>query len=185
MKKILFMAAVITVSMGLTACGSRNEENNIESGETESTFEEQVIMQETLSEEMESEESGSDGTEAAESEGLDNFDVEKQTFLDFAVKVKEAVAEKDMEKLSELVSFPTYVGFQEEGIVIEKKEDFMALDPERVFTPDMLISIEAADAEKLEASMAGFTLAKAYEEGIPSITYSMTGGRLGITGINY
>lgn len=190
MKKIIVIAAVLTMSVGLVACGGGNptqkseeKENNYsvqaDSGETETGTEKEAEQK------TEKETTGTEAAASAEDEGLDNFDVDKKTVTEFANQIREAVAAKDIEKLADLVSYPTYVGFPDEGIVIQSKEDFVALDQNQVFTEAMLSSINDADVSALEASMAGFTLAKAYEQGIPSITFSIVNGKLGITGINY
>lgn len=205
MKKILLTVMILTMSLSLMACSSGSK--GIETEVQESTREEQV---ETKKEQVESKEEQAEtketeslasetqtpestttdidtdtDTDTGEDKRLENFDVDKKAVVDYAAKIKTAMAEKSMEQLADLVSYPTYVGFPDGGLFIENKENFTALDPEKVFTADMLSSIEATDSDALEASMAGFTMAKEYKTGIPSITFSMVDGKLGITGINY
>lgn len=166
MKKLVVIM-VLLISLGVTACGN---EKSIEITENAASEEEQH------SEEVPETEDGLED---------DNFTVEKQEVLDFAQQVKEAVLEENIEKLADLTAFPTYVGFKEEGIVVETREDFLALDQEKLFAVEMLDSIKEADAAALEPSMAGFTLQKAAEEIVPSITFGMAEGKLSISGINY
>ncbi len=117
-------------------------------------------------------------------ERLDNFDVDGKEILAFAEAVKEAVAAKDLEKLADLTGFPVYVGLDGVGVV-ETREDFLALDPELVFSKEMTASIEKADPDDLSPSMAGFTLMDYETQGSPAVTFGLVKGELRITGINY
>lgn len=113
----------------------------------------------------------------------DNFAVDTASAADFGRKIKEAVADKDIEKLADLTIFPVYVGLTEEGTIVETREDFIALGAEALFTAEMADSIEGADESGLSPSMAGFSLYS--EDGAPSITFGVQDGKLGIKGINY
>ena len=124
-----------------------------------------------------------DSEETAEGTYEDNFAVDTNTAADFGGTIKEAVAGKDIEKLADLTTFPVYVGLTEEGMVVETREDFIALGAEKLFTEEMVKSIAGADEKSLSPSMAGFTL---YDgDDAPSITFGVQEGRLGISGINY
>lgn len=112
----------------------------------------------------------------------DNFDVDGEAAAEFGRMIKEAVAQKDVEKLAELTGFPVYVGLSG-GIVVETKDDFIALDVEELLSDEMLSSMADADENALSPSMAGFTLYGS--EGAPSITFGVREGRLAISGINY
>lgn len=115
---------------------------------------------------------------------LDNFDADMEDVAAYALAVKEAVAKKDLEGLADLTGFPVYVGLDGAGIV-ETREDFLALDPELVFSKEMMDSIEKADPADLSPSMAGFTLMDYGTEGSPAITFGLVDGEFRITGINY
>ena len=109
--------------------------------------------------------------------------MDTETAAAFGKEIKEAVAAKDMEKLADLTTFPVYVGLTEEGMVVETREDFIALGAEKLFTEEMVQSIAGADEKSLSPSMAGFTL---YDgDDAPSITFGVQEGKLGISGINY
>lgn len=112
----------------------------------------------------------------------DNFDVDGEAAAEFGRMIKEAVAQKDVEKLAGLTGFPVYVGLSG-GIVVETKDDFIALDVEELLSDEMLSSMADADENALSPSMAGFTLYGS--EGAPSITFGVREGRLAISGINY
>lgn len=113
----------------------------------------------------------------------DNFAVETDTAAAYAKLIKEAVAEKDIEKLADLTSFPVYVGLSKENPVIYTREEFIAIDANLLFSEEMITSIAGADETTLKPSRAGFTLHG--PNGMPSITFGVQNGKLGISGINY
>ena len=189
MKKTgIILILSMAVLLGLTACtnGKEKEAENPPADET-------VI---DTGETVETEKKSGPDSEAADSKAeaepepaqpdpdLDNFDADMEEVAAYAEAVKEAVAAKDLEKLAELTGFPVYVGL--EGVdVVETKEAFLKLDPNQVFSEEMLVSIEKADTADLAPGMAGFTLMDYDTEGSPSITFGMVDGELRITGINY
>ncbi len=104
----------------------------------------------------------------------DNFAVDKEAAKAFAQKVKDAAAEKDLEALAELTAFPVYV--------VETREDFLKLGADEVFTDDLLESIEKADIDDLQPSMAGFSVS---DGRTANINFGVVDGVLAINGINY
>lgn len=113
----------------------------------------------------------------------DNFEVPGEAITRFAGMIKKAVAEKNIEKLADLTGFPVYVGFEKEGLIVENREDFTALNAEQLFTDEMVRSIAGTDESSLSPSMAGFTMYD--KDGAPSITFGVQDGKLAISGINY
>lgn len=111
----------------------------------------------------------------------DNFAVDSKAAKEFAEKVKEAAAQKDLEALAELTAFPVYVGLPDAGVV-ETKEDFLNLGAEAVFTDELLESVEKADIENFQPSMAGFSIS---DGGTANINFGVADGKLAINGINY
>lgn len=111
----------------------------------------------------------------------DNFAVDSKAAKEFAEKVKVAVKNKDLEALAALTAFPVYVGLSDVGVV-ETKEDFLKLGAETVFTEVLLASIENADIENFQPSMAGFSIS---DGGTANINFSVVDGVLAISGINY
>ena len=112
----------------------------------------------------------------------DNFAVDSKAAKEFAEKVKEAAAQKDLEALAELTAFPVYVGLPDVGVV-ETKEDFMKLGAEAVFTEELLESIKMADIENFQPCMAGFPISGGEKQA--SINFGVVDGKLAINGINY
>ncbi len=111
----------------------------------------------------------------------DNFSVDSKAAKEFAEKVKAAAAEKDLDALADLTAFPVYVGLPNVG-VIETKEDFLKLDAETVFTEELLKSIEMADIEDLQPSMAGFSIS---DGSTANVNFGVADGVLAINGLNY
>lgn len=111
----------------------------------------------------------------------DNFAVDSEAAKEFAGKIKDAAAQKDLEALAELTAFPVYVGLPDVNVV-ETKEDFLKLGAETVFTDELLKSVEAADIDNFQPSMAGFSISGG---GTANINFGVVDGVLAITGINY
>lgn len=113
----------------------------------------------------------------------DNFSIDIAEAVRFAESIQAAVADQDIEALSELAAYPIYIGFPDGGVSVETAEDFMDLEAESLFTPDLLESIAQADKDALSPSMAGFVLTQ--ESGAPNIVFGVVSGDLKIQGINY
>lgn len=192
-KQIAILLALTT--MMIAGCGSntKNADSQTEvSTSTETTDE--ASSDETDTEETDSN-SGETANEATDSQQEaadpadgnyeDNFAVSHEAAVDFAEKIKSAVAAKDQEALADLVNYPVYIGFKDEGQTVDTKEDFMKLDASELFTDDLLNAVANADESEdvLSPSMAGFNLYS--NDASASLTFSVQDGKLGVTGINY
>ena len=192
-KQIAILLALTT--MMIAGCGSntKNADSQTDvSTSTETTDE--ASSDETDTEETDSN-SGETANEATDSQQEaadpgdgnyeDNFAVSHEAAVDFAEKIKSAVAAKDQEALADLVNYPVYIGFKDEGQTVDTKEDFMKLDASELFTDDLLNAVANADESEdvLSPSMAGFNLYS--NDASASLTFSVQDGKLGVTGINY
>lgn len=192
-KQITILLALTT--MMIAGCGSntKNADSQTEvSTSTETTDE--ASSDETDTEETDSN-SGETANEATDSQQEaadpgdgnyeDNFAVSHEAAVDFAEKIKSAVAAKDQEALADLVNYPVYISFKDEGQTVDTKEDFMKLDASELFTDDLLNAVANADESEdvLSPSMAGFNLYS--NDASASLTFSVQDGKLGVTGINY
>lgn len=196
------------VTAVLTGCGGNRQtpqetqEDNVVSMTQENskdTADEKADdgLETAVSEAAEAKEKGTTGMEesedaAAESDAIeemtesgevyeDNFAVDNAAAKAFAQKVKDAAARKDLEALAELTAFPVYVGLPDVNVV-ETKEDFLKLGAETVFTEELLKSVEMADIENWQPSMAGFSICGS---GNANINFGVVDGVLAINGINY
>lgn len=86
-----------------------------------------------------------------------------------------------MEGLANLTAFPVYVGLPEAGVV-ETREDFLNLGADAVFTEALMQSVETADIDNFQPSMAGFSIS---DGGTANINFGVVNGVLAINGINY
>ena len=204
MKKRWILLATAVMVLSLTGCGQEKEKSNnvapetgtlLESGESETEQSQEPAAQqeaaaatEPADREQTDQDPAADTTEGAQQEAAaggsweDNFAVDTAAAAEFGGKIKEAVAEQDIEKLADLTTLPVYVGVIGDGIVVEKREDFIALGADALFTEEMMASIAGADENSLNPSKAGFTLYSG--DGAPSITFGVQDGKLGISGIN-
>lgn len=187
MKNVAVMAlSFVLAGAVLTGCGEkRQEQQDTQQSSSENTSQE--TEQEPVSEKEKAEITEKAEAETAEKEIQtsqvyeDNFAVDSEAAKEFAGKVKAAVARKDMEALAGLTAFPVYVGLPDVGVV-ETREDFLNLGAEAVFTDELLESIEKADIENFQPSMAGFSISGG---GMENINFGVTDGVLAINGINY
>lgn len=192
-KQIAILLALTT--MMIAGCGSntKNADSQTEvSTSTETTDEassDETDIEETDSNSGETANEATDSQQEAADPGdgnyEDNFAVSHEAAVDFAEKIKSAVAAKDQEALADLVNYPVYIGFKDEGQTVDTKEDFMKLDASELFTDDLLNAVANADESEdvLSPSMAGFNLYS--NDASASLTFSVQDGKLGVTGINY
>ena len=188
-RNLLLIAGIAVMMTGCTPKAEPVETTAETVVETEAATEEttEEVTEEALEAESEQKTEASQAEEARQEEeasgGLDNFSVDTEEVKNFAVKIQEAVAGKDLEALADLTFFPTYVGFVEGGEFVETKEAFLALGADKIFTQELLDSVSQADLDNLSPSMAGFALTK--ENGAPNIIFGVQNGQLAISGINY
>lgn len=192
-KQIAILLALTT--MMIAGCGSNTKNADSQTEVSTST----ETADETSSDETDTEEtdsnSGETANEATDSQQEaadpgdgnyeDNFAVSHEAAVDFAEKIKSAVAAKDQEALADLVNYPVYISFKDDGQTVDTKEDFMKLDASELFTDDLLNAVANADESEdvLSPSMAGFNLYS--NDASASLTFSVQDGKLGVTGINY
>lgn len=192
-KQIAILLALTT--MMIAGCGSntKNADSQTEvSTSTEMTDEassDETDTEETDSNSDETANEATDSQQEAADPGdgnyEDNFAVSHEAAVDFAEKIKSAVAAKDQEALADLVNYPVYISFKDDGQTVDTKEDFMKLDASELFTDDLLNAVANADESEdvLSPSMAGFNLYS--NDASASLTFSVQDGKLGVTGINY
>lgn len=198
MKKFAVMLMVGVMSLTMVACGNKAEE--VVQEETQ-VVEDTVVVEETteqetepatevVTEEPQTEETTAEEMPATEGEdnksqsgALDNFEVAEADSAAFGAEVKKAVADQNLEALADLAFFPLYVGFQDGGVSVNSKDEFIALGVEKIFTQEMVDAIAAADENGLQPSKAGFSLSN--ENGRPNIIFGIADGKLSIVGMNY
>ncbi|MCI8418823.1 MAG: DUF3298 domain-containing protein [Lachnospiraceae bacterium] len=161
------------------APGSSGEPEFEIGGSSKSPNAQQSVTQETVQEETPEE--GRNESVQGSQRYQDNFQVDAKTAEEFAGKIKEAVAHKDLEALMEFMAFPVYVGLPEVGTV-ETQEELLEIGAEALFTEGLLSAVEGADIKDLPPSMAGFSIS---DGGTANINFGVVDGVLAINGINY
>ncbi len=94
----------------------------------------------------------------------------------FAEQIQAAMADRDLEALADLCTYPLAVN----GEVVESREAFMELGVDVIFTEERCAVIAAVDVSTLEETKAGFIMGDA----TPNIIFQSVDGKPGITGIN-
>lgn len=175
------------MGISLVACGKESETASVAGSEKETQTQESIQetqQKETQQEEPQKAEQPKDeATEKEEAETYeDNFAVDSEAAAAFAGKIKEAVANQDIEALADLASYPLSIGFSNEWVSVMSRDELIALGAEKIFTPEMIDSIENADESTLSPSKAGFVLSA---NGKPNMVFGVVDGKLAIQGMNY
>lgn len=199
-KRVYMLTAAVCISVMLAACGQKEEaepqstvqETAAEDGAAEDAAGEDAAAENAAAaadapaESIPDTAAGitPDGAQSQAEEGgyEDNFAVDSAAAAEFAGKIKAAVAEKNLEALADLASYPLYVGFADGSVSAGSRDELTALGAERIFTQEMMDSIAGADESSLSPSMAGFSLTK---NGKPNIIFGVTDGKLTVKGMNY
>ena len=187
MKGIKVWMAAMAAGMMITACGqSQIKETAAPSVQETTDVSTDASDRETEAAERETETLKTEAMEPEENQAAagetyeDNFAVDSVASAAFAREIKAAVEEKDLEKLADLTAFPVYVGL-DGGQSVDSREELIALGADRIFTPELLASVAAADENSLSPSMAGFVLSDGSKA---NIIFSVREGKLAVSGIN-
>lgn len=173
MKKVaVIVGLLLGISGSILACGKVNTENKRQS-ETENTIAE--------TEEIIGTEKAVENTEFyLPTEETDELEKQYRMLIrDIQGKVRN----RNMEEMSEYISYPCYIGL--EGVIsVRNKEEFAKLNADEVFPESLIEAIEQVNPDSLELKDAGYVISA--KEGRPSVTIARgDDGRVGITGFNY
>lgn len=173
-KLMVCMVAIMTAGIVLIGCGKNDAADTVQ----EEAVQEEALQEETVQEETtvpeEAEGSGEDEISEEELAGL---------YHAFGESLQAVIGKRSMEDLAELLGYPCYVGI-DDGVVVENKEQFLALDADKVFTDELVNAVENADLDAIEVSAAGFVVGD--PSGKPNVTIGLdSNGTIGVTGINY
>ena len=174
---VMFLSFVLT-GVALMGCGESQQPRQDTQQDISTSISEET-EQDSVAEKVETDET--EKTTQTWEGYEDNFAVDRKAAKEFAEKVKDVTAQKDLEALAELTSFPVYVGLPDVDVV-ETKEDFLNLGAGAVFTDELLKSIEMADIENFQPSMAGFSIS---DGSTANIIFGVVDGVLAVNGINY
>lgn len=193
MNKVINRASIGIMSLALTGillmgCGTnrQNSEPDVSPKFPQETQE--PVVAEPIEEAVEAVEEAPDAAEETVNEPTqeaerfeDNFAVSSEAAKEFAKKVQDVTAKKDLEGLAALTSFPVYVGLPGVGGV-ETREELLNLGADTLFTEQLMESVAMADIDNLQPSKAGFSISNG---GTANIIFGVVNGVLAISGINY
>lgn len=173
-KRVHFLAAATLITLSsLTACSNAASNRPSTDVSTDASTASQISEFSVSATEFESEDPG------------EPLSVSETTELyrGFARSLQRIIASKNMNDLAEFLVYPSYIGI-DDGITVQNKSEFLALDPEKVFTDALIQAVQSADIDSIELVEAGFIVGD--PSGRPAITIGLdAAGSMGITGINY
>lgn len=158
---VIIMAAVLTAG-----CGSKKAVDSVEtSGITTESETAAGNLEKAMIQEDSVEEEGQEGPGATESSESLELDHRAEAF---AEKIQEAIADRDLESLADLLQYPcSFISMDKETIVFEKREDLIKLNPDMVFGDDLMIAVANVDTGSLNTIEKNIVLG----EGESKITF--------------
>ena len=183
MRKSIYtlMVSTLIAAASMTACSSQpSETTTAETTTAESTQENDTSAE--SSDASETTTAGEKETDHAEDETLSEKEI-TELYRGFARSLQSIIANKNMNDLAELLVYPSYIGI-DDGIVVNNRTEFMALDADKVFTDALIEAVKTADVSSTELTNAGFIVGD--PSGKPAVTFGLDKeGSIGITAINY
>lgn len=193
-RKLAVLGTAIMAAAAITACSGKDAKTTtaaevvtqadttagMTDGETEDAG--AASDSETAAESQSSESASQEAALLEEAEDVSHAgaELEQSEIKPFAEKVQKAVADKDMEALAGLCTYPVYVSLGEgQGEEIADEAAFLKMDADKIFTESLLKEIADTDVDTLEQFGAGVIMG-----GENSIIFNNVDGQAAITGIN-
>lgn len=175
---------MVMAALFLAGCGRKEASDTsgapIETTESEtaaSRMEKAMIQEEAseTSEEEEAEEVGEAGPGAMESTQNQDPDTKVEAF---AEKVQEAVSDRNLEALADLIFYPcVFITGDQEKIILQNREDLTKQNPDMVFGDDLMVAVANVDTGTLQVAQKRVVLG----EGESYITFQVKNdGTIGI-----
>ncbi len=189
-KFICICFAILLTALFTAGCGRKGTadvekaSSQATEAETEAGLMKKAAVEESAGEETESSVSSEDmeqaGPGAEIPESTEAADPDKKAEA-FAEKIQEAVADRDLEALADLLSYPcVFITGDQDTLTIEKRDDLVKQNPDMVFGDDLMVSVANVDTADLDIKEQGVVLG----EGESNITFKeMPDGTMGITEI--
>ena len=188
MRKSIYtlMVSTLIAAASMTACSSQPSETTAETTAAESTQENDTSAESSDASETttarEKETAQTTDADHAEDETLSEKEI-TELYRGFARSLQSIIANKNMNDLAELLVYPSYIGI-DDGIVVNNRTEFMALDADKVFTDALIEAVKTADVSSTELTKAGFIVGD--PSGKPAVTFGLDKEEsIGITAINY
>ena len=180
------MVSTLIAAASMTACSSQPSETTAETTAAESTQKNDTSAESSDASETttagEKETAQTTDADHTEDETLSEKEI-TELYRGFARSLQRIIANKNMNDLAELLVYPSYIGI-DDGIVVNNRTEFMALDADKVFTDALIEAVKTADVSSIELTKAGFIVGD--PSGKPAVTFGLDKeGSIGITAINY
>lgn len=190
MKKSIYilMASALIAAAGMTACSGKPAETAASgAAASESTLESTASNDPTDASQQPTDTEETENTQAADTEDTENETLNEEEITElyrgFARSLQNIISSKNMNDLAELLVYPSYIGI-DEGITVNNRDEFLALDADKVFTDALIQAVKTADIDSTKLTQAGFIVGD--PSGKPAVTIGLDKeGSMGITGINY
>ncbi len=185
----ILMASSLIAAASMTACSGKPAETATAESSADSTASEESTADsstgtDTTGSETDETQETAAGTETEndENETLSEEEI-TELYRGFARSLQNSISSKNMNDLAELLVYPSYIGI-DDGIVVNNRAEFLALDADKVFTDALIEAVKSADVASTELTEAGFIVGD--PSGKPAVTFGLDKeGSIGITGINY
>lgn len=183
-KRFGFISFVIVLAVFFAVgCGKKGDSTaglktaQMTESETAASITENAISEEHITEEGISQDN-TEGTDLAADQTYEGPG--KQTEA-FAEKIQEAVSDRSLETLAELITYPcVFITGDQETIILKTQEDLLKQNPDMVFGDDLMVAVAKVDTALLKKTAKGVVMG----EGDSRIVFQESPeGSMGITEI--
>lgn len=153
-KKIGYICFIfLCTALFMTGCTSKKNMDKASSfAEAEAGLAKQAAVEESTETETEFSEAEADVTEGPGAGYMETEAAGPEKKAEaFAEQIQEAVSDRDLEALADLLTYPCiFITGDMETLTIEKREDLVKENPDKVFGDDLMVSVANVDTADLE-----------------------------------
>lgn len=143
----------LCTALFMAGCGSKKNMDQASSfAETEAGLAKRAVAKESTGTEAAASEAEADVTEGPGAGYMETEAAGPEKKAEaFAEQVQEAVSDRDLEALADLVAYPCiFITGDMETLTIEKRDDLVKENPDKVFGDDLMVSVANVDTADLE-----------------------------------
>lgn len=180
-KRFGFISFVIVLAVFFAVgCGKKEDSTaglktaQMTESETAASIMDNAISEEDITEEGITE----DSTDMADDQTAEGPGKQAEAF---AEKIQEAVSDRSLETLAELITYPcVFITGDQEKIILKTQEDLLKQNPDMVFGDDLMVAVAKVDTAMLKKTAKGVAMG----EGDSRIVFQESPeGSIGITEI--
>ncbi|MDW2796323.1 hypothetical protein RZO55_01800 [Clostridium boliviensis] len=183
-KRFGFISFVIVLAVFFAVgCGKKGDPaaglktTKMTESETAASIMENALSEEDITEQGITEDS-SESTDMADDQTAEGPGKQAEAF---AEKIQEAVSDRSLETLAELITYPcVFITGDQEKIILKTQEDLLKQNPDMVFGDDLMVAVAKVDTAMLKKTAEGVAMG----EGDSRIVFQESPeGSIGITEI--